>query len=129
MAYIQETKNKNGEVTSLRVKWRAGGARNGEWQGERFAADEAGQEAAKVFCDAVNECGQQWPPGWVPGKGMISPDATDDLEYRFERYAAESVNHRTGVEDRYRDACHGELARYINPTFASTSPSGPSRRG
>jgi integrase len=119
MAYIQETKNKNGEVTSLRVKWRAGGARNGEWQGERFAADEAGQEAAKVFCDAVNECGQQWPPGWVPGKGMISPDATDDLEYRFERYAAESVNHRTGVEDRYRDACHGELARYINPTFGN----------
>ncbi|MFI2434754.1 tyrosine-type recombinase/integrase [Streptomyces sp. NPDC018693] len=119
MAYVKPMKNKDGVVTSYRVRWRKGGARNGRGESERFDGDEAGLEAAELFCEAVNQAGQDWPPGWVKGKGMIAPDAADDSEYRFERYAAESVNHRTGVEDRYRDACHGELARYINPTFGN----------
>ncbi|MEU7323311.1 site-specific integrase [Streptomyces griseoviridis] len=119
MAYVKPMENEDGVVTSHRVKWRLGGARDGRWQSERFDGDEDGAEAAKVFCASVNECGQQWPPGWVKGKGMISPDVADESEYRFTRYAAESVDHRTGVEDRYRDACHGELERYVYPTFGN----------
>ncbi|MFF5968148.1 tyrosine-type recombinase/integrase [Streptomyces collinus] len=119
MAYVKAMKNKSGELTSHRVIWRLGGSRTGAPQAERFDPTDEGREAAELFCEAVNENGQQWPPGWVKGKGMIAPDAADDSEYRFARYAAESVNHRTGVEDRYRDACHGELARYINPTFGN----------
>ncbi|MEU1853636.1 site-specific integrase [Streptomyces sp. NPDC019990] len=119
MAYVKEMKNKDDVVTSHRVRWRLGGARDGEWQSERFDGDEAGREAAEAFCAAVNECGQEWPPGWVKGKGMIAPDAADESEYRFTRYAADSVDHRTGVEDRYRDACHGELERYVYPTFGN----------
>ncbi|MGW1544064.1 hypothetical protein ACWCPM_28130 [Streptomyces sp. NPDC002309] len=119
MAYVKAMENADGEVTSYRVRWRKGGARDGLGESERFDGDEVGREAAELFCAAVNDAGQDWPPGWVKGKGMIVPDAADDSEYRFDRYAAESVNHRTGVEDRYRDACHGELARYINPTFGN----------
>ncbi|MFI6935709.1 hypothetical protein [Streptomyces sp. NPDC050287] len=95
------------------------GSRTGATQAERFDPTEEGLAAAELFCEAVNEHQQQWPPGWVKGKGMIVPEAVDDSEYWFSQYAAESVNHRTGVEDRYRDACHGELARYINPTFGN----------
>lgn len=119
MAYVKEMKNARGVVTSHRVIWRLGGSRTGAPQAERFDPTEEGREAAELFCEAVNANGQHWPPGWVKGKGMIAPDAADDSEYRFSRYAAESVNHRTGVEDRYKDACHGELARYINPTFGN----------
>lgn len=119
MAYVKAMKNKDEVLTSHRVRWRLGGARDGEWQSELFDGDEAGAEAARVFCEAVNECGQQWPPGWVKGQGMIAPDATDEDQYRFARYATESIIHRTGVEDRYRDACLGELERYMLPVFAN----------
>ncbi|MFD7956971.1 tyrosine-type recombinase/integrase [Streptomyces ardesiacus] len=119
MAYVKAMKGKSGEITHHRVIWRLGGGRKGLPQAERFDPTEEGEAAAEVFCAAVNENGQQWPPGWVKGKGMIVPDAVDDEECRFSRYAAESVKHRTGVEDRYKDACHGELARYINPTFGN----------
>ncbi|MYR58855.1 tyrosine-type recombinase/integrase [Streptomyces sp. SID625] len=117
MAYVKEEKNADGVVTSLRVRWRAGGRRDGEGQSERFDPTEEGRAAAEVFCAAVNDCGQEWPTGWVKGRGMIAPDAADESQYRFTVYAAESVRHRTGVEERYRDACMGELERYMFPVF------------
>lgn len=119
MAYVKPMLNADGDITSYRVRWRKGGARKAPGESERFDPDEAGLEAAELFCAAVNEAGQNWPAGWVKGRGMIAPDVADESEYRFDQYAAESVNHRTGVEDRYRDACHGELARYMNPTFGN----------
>ncbi|MFJ2017029.1 MULTISPECIES: hypothetical protein [Streptomyces] len=60
MAYVKEEKNADGEVTTIRVRWRLGDARDGAGQGERFSPTEEGQ--AKLFCAAVNECGQQWTP-------------------------------------------------------------------
>lgn len=64
MASVQPRKNKAGEIVSWRVRWRLGGAREGRFQNETFE-DEA---SAIVFKQAVDEAGQQWPPGWVPGR-------------------------------------------------------------
>ncbi|QKW07018.1 site-specific integrase [Streptomyces sp. NA04227] len=115
MAYVQPLKNKHGEVTSYRVKWRAGGARDGDWQGERFD-DET---SAGVFKDAVDEAGQQWPAGWVKGQGYVDQNAADPDEkrYRFREFATNLVENKTGIEEHYRQACFRDLDRYVHPTF------------
>ncbi|GGZ23934.1 hypothetical protein GCM10010387_16500 [Streptomyces inusitatus] len=115
MAYVQGVKNKLGEVTSYRVKWRLGGGRDDPWQGENFQDE----PAAEVFRDAVNEANQQWPLGWVKGKGYINPAAGTEEEYRFDAFARKSIRNRTGVEDRYRAAILKELETYILPTFGN----------
>lgn len=115
MASVHPRRNKAGEVTAYLVKWRTGGLRTGAQQTERFDPDDEGREAAEVFKDAVNEAGQEWPLGWVKGQGL----ADDSDQYRFSRYAVESVRTRSGVEERYRDACLGELDRYLLPAFAN----------
>ncbi|MFE3830851.1 hypothetical protein [Streptomyces sp. NPDC059092] len=59
MAYVAKRKNRLGEFTSYQVKWRLGGSRDGRWQDEWFEDE----PSADVFKKAVNEHGQQWPPG------------------------------------------------------------------
>lgn len=115
MAYIAERKNAAGEVTSYQVKWRLGGARSGPFQSERFDDD----ASAEVFRQAVDDVGQQWPPGWVKGKGYIDPAAGTEGRYLFAAYARESVKNRTGVEARYKDAITKELETYLLPTFGN----------
>ncbi|MXM66733.1 tyrosine-type recombinase/integrase [Streptomyces sp. HUCO-GS316] len=119
MASVHPRRNRRGEVTAWLVKWRLGGTREGAQQTERFEPTEDGRESAEVFKEAVNEAGQQWPPGWVKGQGLINPEAEEVDRCRFQVYATASVVHRTGVEDRYRDACLGELTRYVFPTFGN----------
>ncbi|MEU1265565.1 site-specific integrase [Streptomyces cellulosae] len=121
MAYVKPMKNKAGVVTSFRVRWRLGGARDGEWQSERFDGDEAGEEAAEIFCEAVNEAGQQWPSGWVKGRGYIDPssEAPDESRYRFETYARAMFDVKTGIQDQYRRDCIRDLERYVFPTFGN----------
>ncbi|MFI0934682.1 tyrosine-type recombinase/integrase [Streptomyces sp. NPDC021019] len=115
MAYVQAVKNEAGEPTSYRVKWRAGGARDGGWEGERFLE----KPDAEVFRDAVNAAGQQWPTGWVKGKGYIAPGSQDEKRFVFEAYARASIANRTGVEDRYRGSIVKELETYLLPTFGN----------
>ncbi|MFI9026393.1 tyrosine-type recombinase/integrase [Streptomyces sp. NPDC053560] len=117
MAYIATRKNKAGEVTSYQVKWRLNGSRSAPQQSERFDDE----DSAKVFRAAVDDNGQQWPPGWVKGKGFIDGSAgeADDAKYRFDHFARESIKNRTGIEDRYRDAILKELETYILPTFGN----------
>ncbi|MEU6593072.1 site-specific integrase [Streptomyces sp. NPDC046881] len=119
MAYVKPMKNADGVVTSHRVRWRLGGARDGEWQSERFDGDEAGEKAAEVFCEAVNEAGQQWPLGWVKGQGYIAPDAEvpDEDRYRFRTYALAMFDNKTGIQEQYRKDCVRDLERYVFPTF------------
>lgn len=121
MAYVKPMKNKAGVVTSFRVRWRLGGARDGEWQSERFDGDEAGEEAAEIFCEAVNEAGQQWPSGWVKGRGYIDPssEVPDESRYRFETYARAMFDVKTGIQDQYRRDCIRDLERYVFPTFGN----------
>lgn len=115
MAYVAARKNKHGEITSYQVKWRLGGARDGDWQTERFDDE----ESADVFCAAVDEHGQQWPPGWVKGRGYIDPMAGVEGRYVFEAYARECIANRTGIEERYRRDCVRELETYIFPWFGN----------
>lgn len=121
MAYVKQMENKDGVVTSHRVRWRLGGARDGEWQAERFDGDEAGEEAAEIFCKAVNEAGQQWPLGWVKGQGYIDPEAEAPAEdrYRFRTYALTMFDNKTGIQEQYRKDCVRDLERYLFPTFAN----------
>jgi len=58
VASIEIRKSKDGRVTTYRVKWRAGGAREGRWDGETF--DD--HREAKIFKSLVDAYGQQWPP-------------------------------------------------------------------
>jgi integrase len=115
MASVHPRKNRAGEITSYQVKWRLGGGRNGDWQTESFKEE----PAAELFKDAVDEAGQQWPPGWVKGQGYIDPTADVEERYRFEAYALESIKNRTAVEKHYRDAIEKELRTYILPTFGN----------
>ncbi|MDI9836203.1 site-specific integrase [Streptomyces sp. KAU_LT] len=119
MAYVKRMTGKDGSVTSYRVRWRLGGARDGAWQSERFEGDEAGAEAAEVFCQAVNDAGQQWPPGWVKGEGYIDPGAGVEESYLFRSYARAVIAAKTGVEERYRQDCLRELEQYLEPTFGN----------
>ncbi|MDQ1018789.1 tyrosine-type recombinase/integrase [Streptomyces afghaniensis] len=119
MAYVKAMKNGKGVVTSHRVIWRLGGSRTGAPQAERFDATEEGKEAAEIFCEAVNEAGQQWPLGWVKGQGYIAPDAEVPAEdrYRFRTYALAMFDNKTGIQEQYRKDCIRDLERYVFPTF------------
>ncbi|WP_329306848.1 hypothetical protein OG322_22665 [Streptomyces sp. NBC_01260] len=116
MAYIAKRKNQAGEVTSYQVKWRLGGARDGDWQTERFDDE----PSAEVFQGAVDDASQQWPTGWIKGQGYITTVSSGDsaTKYRFREYALLSVKNRTGIEEHYRNSIRKELATYIFPTFA-----------
>ncbi|MEU6628341.1 site-specific integrase [Streptomyces parvus] len=111
MASLVPRKNKEGAITSYQVKWRLGGT--GDWQTERFDDD----DPAKIFKEAVEEHGHQWPPGWVKGEGYVSPEAGDESQYRFERYARLSIENRTAGAYYKRQRIRA-LEMYIFPTFA-----------
>jgi integrase len=115
MAYITTRKNGAGEVTSHQVKWRLGGARTAPWQTERFDDE----DSAKIFRDAVNAAGQQWPPGWIKGRGYVDESADLDERYVFRAFATEIITNRVGVEEDYRHACLRDLEKYIFPTFGN----------
>ncbi|WP_405759547.1 site-specific integrase [Streptomyces sp. NBC_01420] len=116
MASVHSRKNKAGEITSYQVKWRLGGGREAPVQTERFDDE----PSAEVFKDAVNEHQQQWPPGWVKGKGYIDLSAAvEETSYIFRNYAREVIKNKTGVEERYRRDCYRELEMYLEPTFGN----------
>lgn len=111
MASVHPRKNKRGQVTSYQVKWRI----SGEWQTESFE----NEHDAGIFRDAVNENGQQWPPGWVKGEGYIDPSAGVEASYLFAEYGREVIKSKTGVGERYRQDCYRELEMYLLPTFGN----------
>ncbi|MGW2071364.1 tyrosine-type recombinase/integrase [Streptomyces sp. NPDC001953] len=114
MASVVARKNKAGAIISYQVKWRLGGGREAPWQTERF--DDV--DSADIFKTAVNEHGQQWPPGWVRGRGFIgSLGGSDNDRYRFRQYATTCIENRTGIEEQYRTNCHRDLDKWIFPTF------------
>ncbi|QIY99426.1 tyrosine-type recombinase/integrase [Streptomyces sp. S1D4-11] len=114
MASVVPRKNKAGKITSYQVKWRDGGSKTGDWQTERFDDE----PSATVFKEAVDEAGQNWPPGWVKGKGYIDPETADELRYRFDRWAVESIKNRTAGE-RYKKQRIRSMEMYLFPTFGN----------
>ncbi|MFI9806247.1 hypothetical protein ACIHEJ_18140 [Streptomyces sp. NPDC052301] len=136
MAYVTSRKNAHGEITNHQVKWGLGGSRSAPQQTVRLDGDEAGAEAAEIFCQAVNDNGRQWPPGWVKGDGCIDPAAGMEQSYIFSNCPRECIKNKTGVEERYRQDCYRELETYLQPRSAtatsglpSTSPRRPWRPG
>ncbi|GLX51993.1 hypothetical protein Shyhy01_49430 [Streptomyces hygroscopicus subsp. hygroscopicus] len=115
MASVVPRKNKAGDILSYQVKWRAGGRRTGGWQHERFDGDEDGKDAADLFKQAVDEAGQNWPPGWVKGQGYIDPSVGNELRYRFDNWARECITNRTASK-RYKDQRLRAIEVYLNPT-------------
>jgi integrase len=114
MAYVQARKNRDGIVTSYQVRWRDGGGRDGAPASESFDDE----PAAELFKKAVNDAGQHWPPGWVPGRGFINADVDEEAErYRFRNYSRRCIENRTGIEGRSRRAYLQELEDWIWPTF------------
>jgi hypothetical protein len=87
------------------------------FQTERFDDE----DSAGIFKQAVDEAGQQWPPGWVKGKGYVAPTAGDEdaLRYRFDNGAPECLKNRTDVSEQYRADCVRELETYLLPTFGN----------
>ncbi|MFK0063440.1 tyrosine-type recombinase/integrase [Streptomyces werraensis] len=125
MAYVTPRKNADGEITSYQVKWRLGGSRTAPQQTERFEATEEGRESAEVFRQAVDDNGQQWPPGWVKGEGYIDPSAGVEERFVFREYARACIERKTGVEERYRQDCYRELEQYLLPTFGNCDVRSP----
>ncbi|MCM2390214.1 tyrosine-type recombinase/integrase [Streptomyces albipurpureus] len=115
MASVHARKNRAGIITSYQVKWREGGARTGKGQSETFE-DIA---AAEIFQAAVNAAGQQWPHGWMKGRGYVAvePVLSDEARFRFRGYATRAIDRRTGISPQYRKDCHRDLEKYIYPTF------------
>jgi integrase len=117
MASVHPRKSKAGEITCYQVKWRLGGGATAPWQTEKFDDD----TSATIFKEAVNEAGQQWPPGWVKGVGYITADTSSeeaaDAAYRFRAWALDCVEHRTGIEEHTRKAYRQELESWVFPTF------------
>jgi hypothetical protein len=85
MAYVKPMKNKDGVITSHRAIWRLGGSRTGAPQAERFDPTEEGRRSAEVFRQAVDDNGQQWPPGCVKGEGYIDPSAGVEESFKAMR--------------------------------------------
>ncbi|MFE9309666.1 tyrosine-type recombinase/integrase [Streptomyces sp. NPDC006706] len=112
MASVVRRKNRRGEITSFQVRWRDGGSATGDWQTERFDDE----DSAGVFKKAVDEAGQNWPPGWVKGKGFIDEASADELRYRFDRFARESIENQTASK-RYKQQRIRALEMYVFPTF------------
>ncbi|MEV3853093.1 site-specific integrase [Streptomyces sp. NPDC050095] len=114
MAYIKDRAKSDGTV-SYTVMWRAGGVRGGKQESEVFD----NETAAGRFRDLVNGHGQEWPPGWVRGRGFAE-DVRDAGEM-FEPFALHYVDQLTGVQGdtkaEYRKLIHQKLS----PWFRSYS--------
>ncbi|GAA2137924.1 hypothetical protein GCM10009760_18830 [Kitasatospora kazusensis] len=98
MASIRVRERKDGGITYT-VTWRDGGARTAKQESEKF--DDI--DSAERFQNLVDGFGQQWPPGWIRGRGFVEetpaePEAEVDPETMFEAYALKFVDLLTGVQ-------------------------------
>ncbi|MFD9909384.1 tyrosine-type recombinase/integrase [Streptomyces sp. NPDC059063] len=114
MAYVQERKRADGEV-SYTVRWRAGGSRGGKNESEVFSE----RPAADRFRDLVAGHGEQWPPGWIRGRGFIQDLRGDDE--MFEPFAMKYIELLTGVGGDTRSRYKRFVQRNMTPWFKNFS--------
>lgn len=119
-AYVKAMKNAEGVVTGHRVIWRWGGSRTRSSAGWNALPLKEGREAAELVPGRRQRCGPAVAPRWVKGQGRVTAPVEDEVQYRFQMCSAESEKHRTGAEERYRDACAGELERGPPPRISDT---------
>jgi integrase len=99
MAFVVKRKRSDGSV-GYQVRWRQGG----RWQSDIFDTE---RKALRFRLD-VEDAGDQWPAGWVPGVGYVTATATTAERTAFRGFAEQYLNTRTAVSDyqmaRYRSA-------------------------
>lgn len=104
MASIVERPKKNGDST-YQVKWR----QDGEWQTERFGTE----DGAGQFKKLVEAHNNQWPHGWVRGRGFVEePAAPGDVP--LVEYATRYVDRLNGVDDRTKSDYHREIRIHLS---------------
>src|SRR5258706_14063846 len=107
MATIVERRRRDG--VDYQVRWR----QDGSWQSDTFGTR---RQAMRFQCD-VEEAGNRWPEGWVPGYGYGAAPANDaSAEASFADVAERSLLTRTSVSSyqlaRYR-AMAARLTEYF----------------
>lgn len=95
MASIRKRDRRDGTAI-YQVRWLQGG-RGGDWQSEKFADE----ESAKQFKQLVDAHGQQWPHGWVKGRGFVE-EPTADGDMPLIDWALRYVDRLTGIDERTR---------------------------
>ncbi|WP_199572663.1 tyrosine-type recombinase/integrase [Streptomyces murinus] len=95
MASIRKRERKDGSAI-YQVRWIQGG-RGGDWETEKFSDETAAEEFKKL----VDAHGQQWPLGWVKGKGFVEEQTTDG-DMPLVDWAHRYVDRLTGIDDRTR---------------------------
>jgi integrase len=85
------------------VRWRAGGTRAGQASYESFTS----AAKAERFKLLVEEAGNHWPDGWVPGRGFVTEDEPARRERPtlltvLERYVDQLTNVGPDTRSRYR---------------------------
>ncbi|MYR61133.1 tyrosine-type recombinase/integrase [Streptomyces sp. SID625] len=116
MASIRRRNNKDG-TTTYQVRWVQGG-RDGDWQAEKFADD----TAADTFKRLVDAHGQQWPPGWVKGKGFVE-ETTAPGDMPLTDWAHRYVDRLTGIDERTRRDYKRDVDNHLS-IIRHTEPSG-----
>ena len=90
MASIRERTWRDG-TKQFEVRWR----QDGKSASESFTT----QKAAFRFRGRVDAEGQRWPPGWVPGQGMVTPK---EVSPTLAEWFARSVASRSTANARTR---------------------------
>lgn len=114
MASIKNRVKKDGTFTYA-VLWRSGGARGAKQDSENF--DDL--TAAERFRDLVNGHGQQWPPGWIRGRGFIADLRSPDE--MFEPFAMKQIGLLTGIQGDTRTKYRRLVEQNMSPWFKSFS--------
>ncbi|MFE3774926.1 hypothetical protein [Streptomyces sp. NPDC059122] len=57
--------------------------------------------------------GQQWPHGWVKGRGFVEPD-TDPDDFPFVDWATRYVDRLTGIDERTREDHHRDIRIHLS---------------
>ena len=99
MASIARRKRLDGSL-GYQVRWR----QDGRWQSDIFDT----QRKAQRFSLDVEDAGNRWPAGWVPGVGYLENIGAPTGRTAFADFAERYLNTRTAVSSyqmaRYRSA-------------------------
>lgn len=116
MASIRKRERKDGSAI-YQVRWIQGG-RGGAWETEKFGDETAAEEFKKL----VDAHGQQWPPGWVKGKGFVEETAVDG-DMPLVEWAHRYVDRLTGIDERTRRDYKRDVDNHFS-IIQHTQPSG-----
>lgn len=110
MAYIERRPPHKDGTNVYRVKWRLGGGRDGRKVYEQFT----NLDDAKEFKKLVDDAGQQWPTGWVPGSGFVSEEDTRPGDVPWLDWCRRYVERLTGIQEDTRETYLGEIDRHLS---------------